>query len=121
MNKLRKNNVQWIIVAALLTLSININANDLTSNNSKAVHQMTESCQQLVIAEVNGLVCDFCARALEKVFNKRSEVYGIDVNLDKGQVEIQFKHQQRIDDALLTKLITDSGYNVVKLTNGCEQ
>ena len=68
-----------------------------------------------IAVEINGLVCDFCARALEKVFGKRSEVSGIDVNLDTKLVTIGFKKAADIDDATITKLITDAGYNVVKI------
>lgn len=68
-----------------------------------------------ITAQINGLVCDFCARALEKVFAKRDEVSGIDVNLDTKLVTIGFKKGGNIDDATITKLITDAGYNVVKI------
>lgn len=61
---------------------------------------------------VNGLVCDFCARALEKTFGKRDEVKGIDVNLETKIVTINFMQGQTLDDATLTQIITDSGYNV---------
>jgi len=68
-----------------------------------------------ITVQINGLVCDFCARALEKVFGKREEVTGIDVNLDTKIVTIGFKKNSDIDDATITKLITDAGYNVVKI------
>lgn len=61
---------------------------------------------------VNGLVCDFCARALEKTFGKREEVKGINVDLEKKIVTIHFNDGKTIDDATLTQIITDSGYNV---------
>ena len=61
---------------------------------------------------VNGLVCDFCARALEKTFGKKDEVKGIDVNLETKIVTINFNDGQTLDDATLTQIITDSGYNV---------
>lgn len=63
-------------------------------------------------ADVNGLVCDFCARALEKTFGKKDEVENIDVDLDKKIVTINFKEGQNLDDETITKLITDSGYAV---------
>ncbi len=61
---------------------------------------------------VNGLVCDFCARALEKVFGKQDEVNTIDVNLDTKIISISFKDGQNLDDETITNLITDAGYNV---------
>ena len=67
---------------------------------------------QVVHVRVNGLVCDFCARALEKVFGNQEEVSDIDVDLDKKVVTIRFKPNQTLDDEIITKLILDSGYNV---------
>jgi len=65
-----------------------------------------------VHVSVNGLVCDFCARALEKVFGKEDTVKGIDVNLDTKIITINFNEGQSIDDERITQLITDAGYNV---------
>lgn len=78
------------------------------------------SCEDKVVVSVNGLVCDFCARALEKTFGKRDEVAGIDVDLDNGKVSISMKKGMTISDEELTKLITDSGYNVSAIDKGCE-
>ncbi len=76
-------------------------------------------CKNFIKVDVNGLVCDFCARALEKVFGKRDDVSGIDVDLDNGKVSIAMKEGKTIDDETLTQLITDSGYNIVTIHKGC--
>lgn len=65
-----------------------------------------------VHVSVNGLVCDFCARALEKTFGKQEAVKGIDVNLDSKIVTINFNEGKTLDDDTITNLITDAGYNV---------
>ena len=65
-----------------------------------------------VRVSVNGLVCDFCARALEKVFGKQEEVENINVNLDTKIITVNFKEGQNLDDETLKTLIQDSGYNV---------
>jgi len=70
------------------------------------------------IVHVNGLVCDFCARAVEKVFGKQKEVDAVKVDLDKKIITLDFKDNQRLDDATITKLVTDAGYNVVSIDNG---
>ena len=61
---------------------------------------------------VNGLVCDFCARALEKVFGKEEAVKAIDVNLDTKIITVNFNEGQTLSDEKITQLITDAGYNV---------
>tara|TARA_E500000331_G_scaffold183724_1_gene176890 strand:- start:287 stop:535 length:249 start_codon:yes stop_codon:yes gene_type:complete len=58
----------FITVTLLVSLSISAFANHSAGT---------------VYADVNGLVCDFCARALEKVFLKREAVESIDVDLDE--------------------------------------
>lgn len=68
-----------------------------------------------VYADVNGLVCDFCARAIEKIFKKESAVHSIDVNLDEKVITIQFIEDQKMDDARIEELINDSGYTLREL------
>ncbi len=79
------------------------------------------ACEDTVNVKVNGMVCDFCARALEKVFGKRDDVSGIKVDLDNSQVTVAMKPGNAIDDATLTKLITDSGYDVRGIERGCDE
>ena len=71
-----------------------------------------------VYADVNGLVCDFCARALEKVFSKQEVVKSINVDLDKKVITIHFNEGQNLNDETITQLITDSGYNVRRIRHG---
>lgn len=65
-----------------------------------------------VEVSVNGLVCDFCARALEKVFGKQEEVESINVDLDAKIISVYFKEGLSLDDEVISELITDSGYDV---------
>ena len=77
------------------------------------------ACEDTINIKVSGLVCDFCARSLEKLFLKRGDVAGIKVDLGKGSVVVAMKPGLTIDDATLTKLITDSGYNMNAIHRGC--
>lgn len=78
-----------------------------------------QACDHEVQVSVKGLVCDFCARALEKVFNKRDEVSSIKVDLDKDLITIEMRPGKSLDDQTLSKLIIDSGYNVAHIKKGC--
>lgn len=71
-----------------------------------------------IYVDVNGLVCDFCARALEKVFGREEAVESINVDLDKKVITIHLNEDQRLDHATITQLITDSGYNVREIRYG---
>jgi copper chaperone CopZ len=83
-------------------------------------HQSFASCNKVVV-DVNGLVCDFCARAIEKVFSKRDEVASVQVDLDNARVEIIMRDSKTIEDTVLTNLITDSGYNVTGISRDCKK
>ena len=68
-----------------------------------------------VYADVNGLVCDFCARAIEKVFKKQAAVDSINVNLDDKVITIHFNEGEKLDEATIINMIKDSGYDVREL------
>lgn len=78
-------------------------------------HSSLKNADHTITVAISGLVCDFCARALEKVFGKRQEVSGIEVNLDTKLVTIGLKKGADIEDSTITKLIMDAGYNVVNI------
>ncbi len=91
-----------------------------SDDQAKNKSQIKEAaCENRVDVKVNGLVCDFCARSLEKVFKKQKDVSGIQVNLDAAKVIIEMKPGKMLDDATYKKLITNSGYNVVAIQKGC--
>ena len=83
-------------------------------------HPVTPAgCAQKIDVTVNGLVCDFCARALEKVFMKHSSVANIKVDLDNALVSIGLKPTQSLSNEAIGQMITDSGYNLVDIKQGC--
>jgi len=69
-----------------------------------------------IVAQVNGLVCDFCAQALKKIFKKETAVDYITVDLNGGVVEITLKPGQQISDERVADLIRKSGYSLVTTT-----
>jgi len=71
--------------------------------------------EETVIAEVHGMVCEFCAVGLEKQFEKCDEVASIDVSLEAGTIKLVLKDGQEMDDERITKIITDNGINVASI------
>ena len=78
-----------------------------------------KSCQQQLNIEVNGLVCDFCARALEKVFKANPAVDEILVDLQNGLVQVELVSEGALAEAKIEQMITDSGYNMVAVKAAC--
>lgn len=70
---------------------------------------------ETITAKVNGLVCSFCATGIEKTFKAQPTVDQVKVDLESKLVTINTKPSQTIDDATITKLITDAGYSVVDI------
>ena len=64
---------------------------------------------------VNGLVCDFCARSIEKIFKKDDSVSDIEVNLEKMLITIYVNENKILNDKTIKKLINDSGYDVTEI------
>ena len=80
--------------------------------NSVVLAQAAEKqSAETVKVVAKGLVCEFCARALEKVFLRQEEVASVSVDLTTKDIVIQFKPEMTLDDDTVKKLIRDSGYN----------
>ena len=58
------------------------------------------------------MVCDFCAQSIEKVFMKRNEVKGINVNLEDQKVVIYLQEKTDIKDNTISSIFEDAGYTV---------
>jgi mercuric ion binding protein len=66
-------------------------------------------------ADVNGLVCSFCAAAIEKRLKAMSAVKAVYVDLSKKIVAVELKDGQDVALEKITEEIKDAGYDVVKI------
>ena len=69
---------------------------------------------------VEGMVCDFCAQSIEKVFLKQAGVEKVDVNLNIGRVIIKVADvfqddEDGISNDRIEKLFLDAGYGVTAI------
>lgn len=69
---------------------------------------------ETINVSVNGLVCSFCAVAIEKTFAKKG-VEKVDVNLDEKYVHFTLPNEVKMTDAEITETINDAGYDVVEI------
>ena len=63
----------------------------------------------IAIVDVKGMVCDFCARGIEKTFYDDSKVKKVDVDLNAGKVFVAY---------LTTKIIDTEEIKNIFLING---
>jgi Mg2+/Co2+ transporter CorB len=117
------------ILLSLITISIFslINYIALSHDNNNEAEMQREDVikatelssglksENIIDVATNGMVCDFCAQAIEKVFMKRKEVQGINVDLNNQRVVIYLKNNLSIEDTEIIKLFEESGYNVDKI------
>lgn len=68
-----------------------------------------------IAIRVSGMVCAFCAAGIEKAFNANEAVEAVDVNLNNKLVKVKVKAGAQLSDEQITKMIVDSGYNVVAI------
>jgi len=66
---------------------------------------------QVAIINVQGMVCDFCARGIEKAFLKDTKVKKIDVDLENGKVVIAFSLDKKIEFEEIKEKILMNGQN----------
>ena len=71
--------------------------------------------KQVAIISVSGMVCDFCARGIEKTFKRDKSVLKVDVDLSGGKVLIASSSEKNIDFEDITKKITSNGQNATDL------
>ncbi|MEZ0209582.1 MAG: heavy-metal-associated domain-containing protein [Methylophilus sp.] len=66
-------------------------------------------------AEVNGMVCAFCAKGIEKKLNALPQKQSAFVDLKSRVVALQLKDGQELSNDAFNKIIQDAGYTVSKV------
>jgi len=71
--------------------------------------------KQVAIISVSGMVCDFCARGIEKTFTRDNSVLKVDVDLSGGKVFIAYSAEKNIDFKEIKMKIMSNGQNATDL------
>jgi copper chaperone CopZ len=66
--------------------------------------------------KVYGLVCGFCAQGIEKTLRKNPSTQDVVVSLEHQLVAVVTRDGADITDDVLTKALTDAGYDVKGIT-----
>jgi mercuric ion binding protein len=70
---------------------------------------------QTLTAQVNGMVCAFCAQGIEKKARALPQTQDVYVNLKKKIVAVQIKDGETLEAKTLTALVKDAGYDVAEI------
>lgn len=71
---------------------------------------------ETVKIKVDGMVCDFCAQSILKVFEKNEDVEKVDVSLDDQLVTVSMKDGTTLPQEEIEKNIHFAGYDLVDVT-----
>ena len=70
---------------------------------------------QTIKAEVNGMVCAFCAQGIEKKLRAMPQTADVYVNLKYKIVALELKEGQSVPFDTVRQLVKDAGYDVVHI------
>jgi periplasmic mercuric ion binding protein len=70
---------------------------------------------QTIKANVNGMVCAFCAQGIEKKMRALSQTKDVYVNLKQRVVAVELKEGQTLSNDTVKDLIKDAGYEVTSI------
>ena len=73
-----------------------------------------------IVADVLGVVCDFCALAMNKIFSKREEVAAIYVDLDTKALNLVLVPGASLSDQTIADLAVQAGYRIADVRRGDE-
>lgn len=88
-------------------LSVSLVAISLFSNVSFAT--------QTIKANVNGMVCAFCAQGIEKKMRALSQTKDVYVNLKQRVVAVELKDGQTLSNQTVKDIVKKAGYEVTSI------
>ena len=74
-----------------------------------------QSGSQIAVISVSGMVCDFCARGIEKTFQKDTGFRKIDVDLANGKVLLAYAATKKIVKKDIEQKILSNGQTVTDI------
>ena len=94
------------------------NQSDMTDVNNKMYDAFVANLidAQVAIIDVNGMVCDFCARGIEKTFYEDKLVKKVNVSLETGKVLIAYTNTKNIDVEEIKNIFLSNGQTATKVT-----
>jgi mercuric ion binding protein len=70
---------------------------------------------QTIKAEVNGMVCAFCAQGIDKKLRALPQTKEVYVNLKRKIVAVELKEGQSLPESTVKGVVKDAGYDVINI------
>ena len=87
----------------------------LTTLISAALFSQMALATQTIKANVNGMVCAFCAQGIEKKLRALTQTQDVYVNLKQRVVAIELKDGTTLSTDKVKTIIKDAGYDVTTI------
>jgi hypothetical protein len=84
------------------------------------IHAALEKGGEPIVADVMGVVCDFCALAMNKIFSKRAEIAAVYVDLDTKALNLVLVPGATLSDETIEELAVQAGYRVAAVRRGAQ-
>jgi copper chaperone CopZ len=78
---------------------------------------LASAAVQTLKAEVNGMVCAFCAQGIEKKLRALAPTKDVYVNLKDRVVAVELKEGQTLSPETVKTVVKDAGYEVVSIAS----
>lgn len=102
----------------MIMIALSASAIALATPTAMAQAPETETAQPaatMLTVSVKGMVCDFCAQAVTKVFGRNDAVDGVHVDLDNGEIHVGLKPGMSLSDEDVESMVKRSGYAMVSI------
>ncbi len=87
-------------------------------NHTAEIHEALMAGGEPIAVDVLGVVCDFCAIAMNKVFKKQKEVAAVYVDLDTKILSIVTQAGETLGDSDIEYLAEQAGYRIAEVRRG---
>lgn len=87
----------------------------LTTIVFSALFSQLAFATQTIKANVNGMVCAFCAQGIEKKLRALTQTQDVYVNLKQRIVAVELKDGQTLSNDKVKAIIKDAGYDVTAI------
>ncbi|PRC90727.1 heavy-metal-associated domain-containing protein [Solimicrobium silvestre] len=74
-----------------------------------------QAAVQTIKAEVNGMVCAFCAQGIDKKLRELPQIKAVYVNLKHKIVAVELKEDQTLSESTVKDVVKNAGYDVVNI------
>jgi|SRR5688500_15106112 len=74
-----------------------------------------QAAGQTIKADINGMVCAFCAQGIEKKMRALPQAKDVYVNLKHKVVAVELKDGQTLSENAVKELVKDAGYDVTSI------